>query len=126
LSANGQLIPTGLHIAIPEGCYGQILGRSSLAMKGIVIPGGVIDSSYRGEVQVILLNFGPDEFIVNPGDRIAQLVILPIYTGQLVRMAYIDALGVTERGDTGFGSTGANNPYPLCTTATITEGNTAP
>ena len=104
--AEGQLIPTGIHVAIPEGYYGQVLGRSSLAMKGIVIPGGVIDSSYRGEIQVILINLGAQPFVVNPGDRIAQLVILSIYTGAPMRVERLEDLGATERGATGFGSTG--------------------
>jgi len=106
LVASGQLIPTGLHLAIPEGYYGQVLGRSSLAMKGLVIPGGVIDSSYRGEIQVILINLGERAFVVNPGDRIAQLVILPIYSGQPIRVERLEDLGATERGSTGFGSSG--------------------
>jgi dUTP pyrophosphatase len=80
--------------------------RSGLARKlGITLPNapGTIDSDYRGEVLVLLMNLGTDPFVVNPGDRIAQLVIAPVVTAELEEAP---ALGVTVRGDGGFGHTG--------------------
>jgi dUTP pyrophosphatase len=100
------LIPTGLLIAIPDGYELQIRPRSGLALRhGIVLPNspGTIDSDYRGELQIILLNAGTEPFTVERGMRIAQAVIGPV-----VRAVWreVDELDGTARGSSGFGSTG--------------------
>ncbi|NLJ99337.1 MAG: dUTP diphosphatase [Tissierellia bacterium] len=100
------LIPTGLHIAIPEGYEGQIRARSGLALKhGISLVNGIgtIDSDYRGEIGVILVNLGKEEYIINRGDRIAQLVIIKYEKVELKEVEYLDE---TERNSGGFGHTG--------------------
>lgn len=100
------LVHTGLAIEIPVGFEGQVRPRSGLALKrGVTVLNapGTIDAGYRGEVGVILANFGPDPFDVNPGDRIAQLVIAPVAS---VRVEVVPELTETERGKGGFGSTG--------------------
>ena len=99
-------IPTGLRIEIPEGYEGQIRPRSGLALKfGVTVLNspGTIDSDYRGDVDVILVNLGAETFIVKNGDRIAQLVIAPVTRADL---AVKTELSETARGDGGFGSTG--------------------
>jgi len=99
-----QIISTGCSFAIPEGYYGRIADRSSVAWKnGCHVLAGVIDSKFRGEVKIVLVNLSNETFIINPGDKIAQLVIVPIYTGELVE---VDTLDDTERGEGGFGSSG--------------------
>jgi dUTP pyrophosphatase len=100
------LIPTGLRIAVPPGYEAQVRPRSGLALRhGIVLPNapGTIDSDYRGEIRVILLNAGTEPFAVRRGDRIAQLVIAPV-----ARAAFelVDELDGTARGAGGFGHTG--------------------
>ena len=100
------IIPTGLTAAIAEGYEGQVRPRSGLAAKsGISIPNapGTIDSDYRGEIGVILINLGSEPFVVRHGDRIAQLVIAPVCR---VEISEVEALPETERGTGGFGSTG--------------------
>jgi dUTP pyrophosphatase len=100
------LVPTGLRIAVPEGYEAQVRPRSGLAAKhGIVLPNspGTIDSDFRGEVQVILWNAGPEPFEIARGDRIAQLVIAPVARVELEEGSLDD----TPRGAGGFGSTGA-------------------
>lgn len=102
------LIPTGLQMAIPEGFEAQIRPRSGLAIRnGITMLNspGTIDADYRGEVKVIAINHGQEEFVVNHGDRIAQMVIAPV-TQFPVEEA--DDLDETERGEGGFGSTGVS------------------
>jgi dUTP pyrophosphatase len=99
-------VPTGLAFEIPPGFEGQVRPRSGLARKlGITLPNapGTIDSDYRGEVLVLLMNLGAEPFVVKPGDRIAQLVIAPVVTAELEEAA---SLGDTVRGDGGFGHTG--------------------
>lgn len=102
------LIPVGCSFAIPEGYYGRIADRSGNAWKcGVHVAGGVVDSSYRGEVKVILVNLGCDDgFIVKRGDKIAQMVITKIHVGDLIEVASFDNLEATERGEGGFGSSG--------------------
>lgn len=95
-------IGTGIAVAIPEGYYGQIFGRSGLAKKGVIVLGGVIDSDYRGEITVLLSSITED-VTFHAGDRIAQLVILPLYVGGAKESVF---LPTTLRGDKGFGSTG--------------------
>ena len=100
------LVPTGLRIAVPAGYEGQVRPRSGLAARhGIVLPNspGTIDCDFRGEVQVILWNAGPEAFAISRGDRIAQLVIAPVARVELEEGALDD----TPRGAGGFGSTGA-------------------
>lgn len=99
-------IPTGLSMEIPQGFEGQVRPRSGLATKhGVTVPNapGTIDSDYRGEVIVALINLGQDTFTVTPGMRIAQMVIAA-YTR--VRIETVDTLTQTARGSGGFGSTG--------------------
>jgi dUTP pyrophosphatase len=101
-----QLIQTGLSTEIPAGFEGQIRPRSGLAFKhGITVTNSpaTIDSDYRGQIGVILHNLGQTDFEINPGDRIAQFVIAPVMTAT---MDFRDALGQSERGSGGFGSTG--------------------
>lgn len=96
--------PTGFAVAIPEGMVGIVKPRSGLAVKdGIDVLAGVIDSDYRGELHVVLINHGAEPFQINYGDRIAQLVVVPCYQ---VHMREVDELPSTERGAGGFGSTG--------------------
>ena len=105
-SGERRLIPTGLAIALPEGYEAQVRPRSGLALKhGITIVNapGTIDSDYRGEVSVLLLNTGNAAFTVNRGDRIAQMVIAPVTQ---IAWAPVDDLDETERGAGGYGSTG--------------------
>ncbi len=100
------LAGTGYAFAIPAGYEIQVRPRSGLALKkGISIPNtpGTIDSDYRGELKVILINHGEEDFIVERGDRIAQIVVAPVQRGNLVE---VDDLDDTERGSGGFGSTG--------------------
>jgi len=100
------LCPTGIAVAVPDGYEGQIRPRSGLAAtSGITVINspGTIDSDYRGEVFVALLNTSMGAFTLRPGHRFAQLVICPVVRPQLVE---VDALDNSERGDGGFGSTG--------------------
>lgn len=100
------MIPTGLFFAIPEGFEIQVRPRSGLAAKnGVTVLNtpGTIDSDYRGEVKIILINLGDADFTVNNGDRIAQLIVAPVTQGIFVKT---DKLDETERGAGGFGSTG--------------------
>ena len=99
-------VPTGLAFEIPPGFEGQVRPRSGLARKfGITLPNapGTIDSDYRGEVQVLLANLGAEPYVVNPGDRIAQLVIAPVAIAELEEA---DSLADSDRGAGGFGHTG--------------------
>jgi dUTP pyrophosphatase len=99
-------VPTGLALAIPEGYVGLIFARSGLATKFGVAPAncvGVIDSDYRGEVLVSLSNSGSEDYTVQPGERIAQLVLMPVLQPQVT---VTDTLDDTDRGQGGFGSTG--------------------
>ena len=103
---SSELIPTGLQVAIPEELEIQIRPRSGLAAKesiGVLNSPGTIDSDYRGELKIILFNHGNKDFIINNGDRIAQMVLVPI-----VKMEFeeVDSLPNTVRGQGGFGSTG--------------------
>lgn len=101
-----KLIPTGLRMAIPEGYEGQIRPRSGLALRnGISMANtpGTIDSDYRGSVQIIMINHGREPFTVKRGDRIAQLVIMPVMCADLVE---VDELPDTVRSEGGFGHTG--------------------
>jgi dUTP pyrophosphatase len=103
-----ELVPTGFAIAVPDGYEAQVRPRSGLALRhGIVLPNapGTIDSDYRGEVKVILLNAGDAPFTIRRGDRIAQLVIAPVITPVWDLRATLDE---TTRGAGGFGHTGVS------------------
>ncbi|MCX7795944.1 MAG: dUTP diphosphatase [bacterium] len=101
-----EMIATGIAVEIPQGYEGQIRSRSGLAKDyGVFVLNspGTIDSDYRGEIKVILMNLGSEPFRVNIGDRIAQLVIIPIVHAEILE---VEELSVTERNNGGFGHTG--------------------
>lgn len=101
-----QAIPTGLAIALPPETEGQVRPRSGLAARhGVTVLNapGTVDADYRGEIQVILVNLGPEPFVVQRGMRIAQLVIAPILRAKISESRQLDP---TTRGSGGFGSTG--------------------
>ena len=101
-----RLIPTGLHIALPQGYEAQVRPRSGLALKrGITVLNspGTIDADYRGEVGVVLVNLSDETFIVNDGERIAQMVIARCEQAVLKS---VEVLNATERGEGGYGHTG--------------------
>jgi dUTP diphosphatase len=101
-----RLVPTGVALEIPPGHEGQVRPRSGLALKhgiGMVNAPGTIDSDYRGEVGVILMNWGREPFTIRRGERIAQLVIAAVERAEL---ALVEELTSSERGTGGFGSTG--------------------
>jgi dUTP pyrophosphatase len=100
------LIPTGLHFEIPDHHVGIIKDRSSMASAGLHSMGGVIDSAYRGEVKVLLLNTNNEVYEVKAGQKIAQMVVIRCYTDKVIVVDNFDELSSTERGDRGFGSTG--------------------
>ena len=106
--APGQtvFIPTGLAMALPRGYVGLVYARSGLACKQDLAPAnkvGVIDSDYRGEIRVGLVNLSPESYTIQPGERIAQLVVMPVVQ---FSASEADALEETSRGSGGFGSTG--------------------
>ena len=107
LPAGGMaVIPAGLAVEIPEGYVGLVTGRSGLGVKhGVTLSNsvGVIDSDYRGELRIGLINCGRNEYVVQPGERIAQLVIVPYLAAEPEEA---ESLSATERADRGFGSTG--------------------
>lgn len=101
-----RLIPTGLHIALPPGYEAQVRPRSGLALKhGITVLNspGTIDADYRGEIGVLLVNMSSEDFVVNDGERIAQMVIARHEQAEFV---IVDELDATERGEGGYGHTG--------------------
>ncbi len=103
-----KLIPTGIAIAVPPGYEAQIRPRSGLALKksiSIMNSPGTIDADYRGEVGIILTNFGKEAFTVNRGERICQMIIAPVV---LATMTVVTELPSTERGAGGFGHTGGS------------------
>lgn len=103
-----KLIPTGLHIALPAGYEAQVRPRSGLALKkGITVLNapGTVDADYRGEVGVVLINLSQEDFVINDGERIAQMVIAHHETADFVE---VDVLDETERGEGGYGHTGKN------------------
>ncbi len=106
------LVPTGLALAVPEGHEAQVRPRSGLALRhGILLPNapGTIDSDYRGEIQVIVLNTGTEPFTIRRGDRIAQLVIAPVTHAE---WREVEDLDETVRGAGGFGHTGTARSDP--------------
>jgi len=102
--SNRQAVCTGICVEIPKGYYGRIAPRSGLALKaGIDVLGGVIDSGYRNEVKVILINFGEGLVSIEEGDRVAQLIIEKCEDVEWEEVINLDS---TERGESGFGSSG--------------------
>lgn len=104
-----KMIPTNIHIKLPEGYEAQVRPRSGLAAKyGISVCNtpGTIDSDYTGQIGVILINHGKTQFTIKEGDRIAQMVINKVEQLNWVPVNNLEALGETERGQNGFGSTG--------------------
>ena len=103
---NSCLVPTGLSVAFPQECEIQIRPRSGLAAKNnisVLNTPGTIDSDYRGEIKIILFNHGSSEFVINNKDRIAQMILMPVYKMDLEE---VENLPDTLRGKDGFGSTG--------------------
>ncbi len=98
-----KAIPTGIKMAIPDGYAGLVWDKSGISLKGVHRLAGVIDSGYRGEVKVVLVNLGQEPFRIEKGMKIAQLLIQPIVE---VKVIETDELGETLRGEEGFGSTG--------------------
>ncbi len=108
------LIPTGLRLEIPSGFEGQVRPRSGLAARaGVTVLNapGTVDSDYRGEVKVILVNLGEAPFTVRRGDRVAQLVVAPVAQAEVAAAAG-EGLAGSERGEGGFGHTGGFGPAP--------------
>ncbi|MBI5596577.1 MAG: dUTP diphosphatase [Elusimicrobia bacterium] len=97
------VVPTGIAMQIPEGFVGLVADRSSLARKGVKTAGGVIDAGYRGEVGAVLWNISREPVTLGRGDRVAQLLIVPIATPAVKE---VKALSESKRGKKGFGSTG--------------------
>jgi len=107
------VIGTGLYFAVPQGFEAQIRMRSSLAIRGLTIPNapGTIDSDYRGEVKVVMHNMSKQGYVVEHGDRIAQVVVAPVVKTTpyfLSKKEFLDVSLMTIRGEGGFGSTGRN------------------
>lgn len=102
-------LSTGLKVAIPEGYVGLVVPRSSLGSKGITVANspGIIDSGYRGDLKVALINHTDDDWLYRMGDRIAQLLIVPVATARIERVLEFSNAD-TSRGEGGFGSTGTN------------------
>ena len=105
-SLERQMVPTGLHIKLPDGYEARVQPRSGLAAKyGVTVCNtpGCVDADYTGEIKVILINLSKDKFVINPGDRIAQLIVSKF---ERVEWNEVSELNPTERGEGGFGSTG--------------------
>lgn len=98
-----RAIGTGLQMAIPAGYVGLIWDKSGLSLRGLHRLAGVIDSGYRGEVKVVLINLGPEDLIIQPGMKIAQMLLQPVETAEVLE---VEELESTSRGKDGFGSTG--------------------
>mmetsp|Transcript_16270 Transcript_16270/g.24608 ORF Transcript_16270/g.24608 Transcript_16270/m.24608 type:complete len:210 (-) Transcript_16270:548-1177(-) len=106
-SGQRKVVKTDLSIACPQGTYARIAPRSGLAVKhGLDVGAGVVDADYRGPVGVVLFNLGENDYTVQPGDRIAQLILEQICMADVVT---VDSLDETQRGSAGFGSTGVSD-----------------
>jgi dUTP pyrophosphatase len=102
-------VPTGLIIALPDGHEGQVRPRSGLAIRhGVTVANapGTIDGDFRGELHVLLVNLGQEDYVIEPGERIAQLVVAPVTRVEVAAVEHAADLGLTTRGSGGFGSTG--------------------
>jgi dUTP pyrophosphatase len=100
---SGLVTRTGIALAIPQGYVGMVADRSSMAKRGIKTAGGIIDAGYRGEIHIVLRNISAEEIHFKRGERIAQLLIIPIATPAIQEVSSLDE---TARGAKGFGSTG--------------------
>jgi len=99
-----KLVFTNIQIYLPNKCYGRIAPRSGLSLNhGIDVMGGVIDKGYSGNIGIILINFSEENFIINKGDRIAQLIVEKIFTPEIIEVSNFPK---SKRGKSGFGSTG--------------------
>ncbi|MCU0333372.1 MAG: dUTP diphosphatase [Ignavibacteriaceae bacterium] len=101
-----EMVPTNISVEIPKGYEIQVRPRSGIAAKhgiGILNSPGTIDSDYRGEIKIIIINLGKEDFIIQPAERIAQLVVSKVYTAKFTES---DELNNTSRGEGGFGHTG--------------------
>ena len=106
VSIDQKLVSTGIIMEIPEGYYGQVCARSGLAVKNKIDVGispGIIDGDFRGELKVLIRNYGEQDFEIKRGDRIAQLVLIPYLKAEVLE---VEELSDTARGNGGFGSTG--------------------
>lgn len=106
---SATLVPTGIFVAIPAGYELQIRPRSGLSLKTplrVANAPGTIDSDYRGEIKVIIDNISHEDFVINAGDRIAQMVLCPVFQFDWSEKGTVEDLGDTIRGEGGFGSTG--------------------
>ena len=98
-----RAVPTGIQVAIPKGYAGLVWDKSGISLKGVHRLAGVIDSCYRGEIQVVLVNLGSEPFAIKAGMKVAQLLIQPVSEVKVVESETLDD---TSRGENGFGSTG--------------------
>jgi dUTP pyrophosphatase len=96
-------VPTGIKMAIPKGYVGLVWDKSGISLKGVHRLAGVVDAGYRGEVQVVMINLGREPFEIKPGMKIAQMLIQPVVSADVVESEELDD---TSRGEGGFGSTG--------------------
>jgi len=96
-------VPTGLQVAIPDGHVGLVWDKSGISLRGVHRLAGVVDSGYRGEIQVVMINLGPGAFALKKGMKIAQMLIQPVAAVEVIEC---EALDGTSRGQGGFGSTG--------------------
>lgn len=104
-----KLIPSGIHVELPEGYEVQVRSRSGLSLKhGIVVVNGIgtIDESFRGSIGACLINLSSEDFIINPGDRVAQIVFMPVTHANWIPVKSLSDLSSTERGEGGYGHTG--------------------
>lgn len=101
---DSMLIDTGIHIAIPEGYAGLLVSKSGLMVNAAVLTTGLIDSHFRGSIKVMVFNHGVYPLFVKKGQKISQLVLIPVATP---KVEIVDSLDETDRGENGFGSTGA-------------------
>ena len=102
--SEGKVVGTGVALAVPKGHVGMVCDRSSMAKKGVKTAGGIIDAGYRGELKIVLWNLSKDPIRVVRGERIAQLLVLPIQTPAVKE---VSELSEADRGEKGFGSSGA-------------------
>jgi dUTP pyrophosphatase len=103
-SHQGKVARTGIALALPQGFVGQVADRSSLAKRGLKTAGGIIDAGYRGEIQVVIWNLSTTPVQLKRGERVAQLLIIPVATPAVLEVQTLDE---TQRGAKGFGSSGA-------------------
>ncbi len=103
---NRVLVESGLHLEIPSGYVGLVKDRSSVAAAGLHTLAGVIDSAYRGELKILMVNLADEDMRIRAGQKIAQLLVIPVYSAPVEIVDSLEDLSSTERGAGGFGSTG--------------------